>query len=611
MTAVYPAPDAAAPGAPMAGLSPPSNGPAHLSPARPMLPEEAIAWRWQWASGVADDVTRLAWLLLRWRVDPILFAAEALRVVLMPYQQQALLDLADAPAEVYAFHRLDPNFPKRQVLLPSGHGLGKTRLQAVSIWWHTLTHQFSRRVVTAPTGEQLSRQLWGEVRKMFRRLKRHWPMLAADWEIQATAVVHKNPDFGDWITIARTARAEEPEALQGAHALDDDDAFGDLAQVFGEQREAGVSGGIMVVIEEASGVDDVIREVLQGALSEEGARLLACGNPTRPDGWFARDMDRVDRYAVHRLDCRMSDRTKVYAMRYRDFGGQAHEARLRGFVRPAYWEELLRDCDGDEEHDVFKVRVRGMKPTSALTQVIRTHWVEEAQRRAPSAECLKQPGVIALDFGATSDKHGLAVRFGFAIREVDEWLPPDRPEDVTLQAVDRALDVFEQYGRRVRYIIGDSNGVGRGAMETLTRYFRDRPELGVTVVHFNSGAGAKDARRFHRARDEMWFKRGRAFFADPRCSLVAHPGLLKQLTVPGYAEGADRRIKVESKADIQRRTGEPSGNAADAVLMTLMVNTDAATPAVEPKPDPRPRVFVEHFRRLRREREGRAGYLIA
>ena len=611
MTAFSPAPDSVAPGAPAAGLSFPPNGPVRLFPARPMTADEAAAWYWRWPHAKADDVTRLSWLLLRWRVDPILFAAEALRVVLMPYQQQALLDLADAPAEVYAFHGLDPNFPPRQVLLPSGHGLGKTRLQAVAIWWHKLTHQFSRRVVTAPTGEQLSRQLWGEVRKMYRRLKRYWPMLAADWEIQATAVVHRNPDYGDWITIARTARAEEPEALQGAHALDDDDAFGDLAEIFGEEREGGQSGGILVVIEEASGVDDAIRTVLQGALSEEGARLLACGNPTRPDGWFADDMDRIDRYAVHPLDCRMSDRTKVYEMRYRDLGGQTHVARLRGFVRPAYWEELLRDCDGDDEHDVFKVRVRGMKPVSALTQVIKTHWVAEALGRAPSAECLRQPGVLSLDFGATSDKHGLAVRFGFAVREIEEWLPPDRPDEVTLQAVDRALDVIEQYAGRIRFVIGDSNGLGRGAMETLTRHFADRPECGVRVIHFNSGAGALDAKRYGRRRDEMWFKAGRAFFADPRCSLVEHPGLTKQLTTPGYTEGGDRRIKVESKAEIQRRTGEPSGNAADAVLQTLMVRVELVDAPAVAEPDPRPKVMLDHFARLGRLRDARAGHLIA
>ncbi len=610
MTPGFPPDNAAASGAPAAGLSSPSIGPTHLSPARAMTADEAAAWNWQ-VPATLDELTRLGWLLLRWRVDPIFFAVEALRIVLMPYQQQILLDLADAPAEVYAFHGLTSDLPKRQTLAPSGHGLGKTRVQAVAIWWHTLTHQFSRRIVTAPTGEQLTRQLWGEVRKMFRRLKAHWPMLANDWEIQASAIIHKNPDFGDWITVARTARAEEPEALQGAHALDDDDAFGDLATLFAEDLQKPPSGGILVIIEEASGVDDAIRMVLQGALSEEGARLLACGNPTRPDGWFARDIDRTDRYAVHCLDCRMSDRSQVYAMRYRDFGGQVHEARLRGFVRPQYWQELLTDCDGDEDHDEFRVRVRGMKPRSAQQQVIKAHWVEEAMARQPDPECLRAFGALALDFGLTSDRHALAVRFGHAVREIDEWLPADTPDEITLAAVDTAKDTVERYGRRIRYVIGDSNGVGKGAMEVLTRHYRERPELGVTVIHFNAGMGAVDNRRYNRRRDEMWFKHGRAFFADPRCSLPAQPGLRQQLTAPGYREDTARRVQVESKRDIHKRTGQPSGNAADAVLMTLMVPQTERAPAAVEEASPWPQVLRVHFERLGLLRDARAGHLIA
>ena len=577
--------------------------------ARPMTDAERVAWEWQ--ATPAEPGAFMAQLLTRWRVDPVLFTAEALRCVLMPYQQHMLLDLADAPAEVYAFHGLPDGNPKRQVLAPSGHGLGKTRLQALALWWHMLSHAFSRRIVTAPTSDQITKQLWGEVRKLYRRLKRFWPELAAEWEVQTAQVVHVNPEFGDWITVARTARAEEPEGLQGAHALDEDDVFGDLSRIFAESAEHTPSGGILVVVEEASGVDDAIRKVLQGALSEEGARFLACGNPTRPDGWFAADIARTDRYAVHCLDCRMSDRTQVYAMRYRDFGGVVHDTRIRGFVRPEYWQEVLADCDGDEDKDEFRVRVRGLVPRSAQRQVIRTHWVDQAQTRMPQAGA---PGVVGLDFGVTGDRHALAVRLGSAIVEVEDWLPPDRPEDVTLQAAERAIEAVEQYRGRIRYIVGDSNGVGRGAMEYLTRYYRDQqPQARVTVVHFNAGAGALDRRRYSRRRDEMWFKAGRAFLSDPACSLPPDTGLARELTVAGYTEDTARRIQVESKKDIERRTGQPSGNKADAVLMTLMVPahaTAAHTDAAPEAADPLPEVFRRHFERWRARRGIGGGHLI-
>ncbi|MDH5642451.1 MAG: hypothetical protein OEY28_14265, partial [Nitrospira sp.] len=194
---------------------------------------ERDAWYWQNVPKKEDD--RLRFLLVRWRADPISFAVEALRVALMPYQVQALLDFADAPAEVYAFYGADPTFPKRHVLLPSGHGLGKTRVVAVAEVWHRITHAFSKRIITAPTMDQIKGQLFGEITKLHRRLKSYWPALAAEWHIQSTGVAHANEDYGDWETVSRTARPDRPEALQGSHALDVDDEFGDLAEIFDDE----------------------------------------------------------------------------------------------------------------------------------------------------------------------------------------------------------------------------------------------------------------------------------------------------------------------------------------------------------------------------------------
>jgi hypothetical protein len=580
--------------------------------ARDFLPVERIAWNWekpcqQAGSGNAGVTPeQLGWLLTRWRVDPVMFAVEALRVTLAPYQAEILLDLADAPAPLYAFYGSDPSRPKRQVLVPSGHGLGKTRALAVAIWWHLLTHRFSMTLCTAPSSDQLTGRLWGELRKLYRRLKARWPVLADEWDILGTSVSHKNPDFGDWSVVARTARPEKPEALQGAHALDVDDEFGVMAALFGEQAKRAASGGIMVVIEEASGVDDTIRQTLEGALSEEGARLIAPGNPTRPDGWFANDCERKDRYAVHPLDCRISNRNEVAYLPYRDFGGNVHQLPIRGFVRPAYWEEILRECDGDEDADLFRVRVRGLRPRSGFTKCIKTHWIDSAMSRQPDPDSKAEPAIIALDFGLTSDKHAMAVRRGYSILDGDEWLPKDAPDQITLDAADRAIEAVKLY--RAKYIIGDSNGIGRGAMEYLSRYYQqaDQKARNVTVIHFNSGAGAVDGTRYHTRRDEMWMSKGRAFFANQRCYLPDLPGLRTQLKTPGYHEDTRRKIRVESKGDILKRTGEPSGNLADAILMSLMVVTYQA-PEAKPNTDPViPELFKRAFARFQ-SRQGAGG----
>lgn len=583
--------------------------PLHHPRCRPMEYNEALAWYWHKGAGqiiqqLPDDerdIAHLSWILQRWRLDPVCFAVEALRTKLMPYQAAVLLNLADAPYELFQFYQCDAEQAKRQVLIPSGHGLGKTRMSATSILWMLITHMFSHTLCTAPSSNQLTGRLWSEVRKLFRRLRNAWPIIADDWEILGSSIIHTNPDYGDWNAVARTARPEKPEALQGAHALDDDDADSQLADIFGDELNSSATGGILVVIEEASGVDDAIRQTLEGALSEEGARLLAPGNPTRPDGWFADDMERTDRYAVHTLDCRSSNRHKRYSLPWRDMAGKVHNLFRNGFVSASYWKNILAECDGDEDADYFRIRVKGEKPRSALFSIIKSHWVESAQGRNNDVDSASDWAIIGLDFGLTSDKHGMAIRKGFNLLDGQEWLPKEDPEQVTLEAAERAIDAQELFN--ARYIIGDSNGVGRGAMEYLTRYYRERPKLKVKVVHYNSGMGALDNKRYNRRRDEMWHKYGRKWVANPRCKLLNLPGLKRQLTAPQFSE-RNNIIYVESKADLKKR-GIESTNLADALLQTLMVHIPEAAP-LDAQPEPiqkLPTIFQKHFDRLNRRKQ--------
>lgn len=572
---------------------------------RPMTVLESQAWYWPENAKLIiaslpdheQPMAQLSWMLERWRLDPICFAVEALHTKLMPYQAAALLDLADAPIELYQFYQCDPCKPKRQVLIPSGHGLGKTRLLAVGILWMMITHMFSHTLCTAPSSSQLTGRLWSEIRKLFRRLRKYWPILANDWEIQGSSIVHINPDYGDWNVIARTARPERPEALQGAHALDDDDTDGQLAAIFADEVDTTATGGILVIIEEASGVDDTIRKTLEGALSEEGARLLAPGNPTRPDGWFADDIERTDRYAVHTLDCRLSNRELVYGLPWRDTAGNIHNLTMRGFVSPRYWENILAECDGDEEADYFKIRVRGEKPRSAQFSLVKEHWVTAAQERSNDPDSIHEPIVIGIDFGLTSDKHAMAVRQGYNMLDGQEWLRKEDPEQVTMEAAERAIDAQELFN--ARYIIGDSNGVGRGAMEHLTKHYRKHTNKHVKVIHYNAGRGALDKNRYSRRRDEMWHKYGRKWLANPRCCLLDAPGLKRQLTAPQFEE-RNNVVYVESKKSLKTR-GYESTNLADALLQTLMVHlplTDLEDD--EPaEPDLTNSIFHNHFKRLK------------
>jgi len=132
---------------------------------------------------------------------------------------------------------------------------------------------------TAPTGHQLSDILWAEIAKWHRAMKERVPELAAEfaWGSERYSMLtHPQESFA----VARTSRPENPEALQGFH-----------------------SENILFLIDEASGVPEVVFRVAEGALSTDGAFVVMAANPTREEGYFYDSHHKMrDRWAALHWD---------------------------------------------------------------------------------------------------------------------------------------------------------------------------------------------------------------------------------------------------------------------------------------------------------------------
>ena len=128
----------------------------------------------------------------------------------------------------------------------SGHGVGKSTVEAWTIIWFMCTRPFPKIPCTAPTQHQLFDILWAEVSKWLRNN----PLLSGEL-IWTKEKVYMRGYPEEWFAVARTA--SKPDALQGFHAED-----------------------LLFIIDEASGVKDNIFEPVLGALSTPGARLLMC-----------------------------------------------------------------------------------------------------------------------------------------------------------------------------------------------------------------------------------------------------------------------------------------------------------------------------------------------
>ena len=126
----------------------------------------------------------------------------------------------------------------------SGHGIGKSAVEAWAVIWFICTRPYPKIPCTAPTQHQLYDILWAEISKWLRSNP------ALQREITWTQErVYMNGAKEEWFAVARTANT--PDALQGFH-----------------------SESMLFIIDEASGVDDEVFEPVLGALSTEGARLL-------------------------------------------------------------------------------------------------------------------------------------------------------------------------------------------------------------------------------------------------------------------------------------------------------------------------------------------------
>lgn len=215
-----------------------------------------------------------------WRNDPVLYAKQRLGLNATLHQKKLLNAIKEPGAKVTA---------------RSGHGTGKSAGMAVAIWWKLECFSYSKVPCTAPSAVQLRDILWAEVAKWYRHSYEMSKKYGFPPELYLSNMFEITQDkiscIGapkEWFAVARTARPEQPDALQGFHASDIT-VTEDGRDVVVEEVNKGDyrKGQIMFVIEEAGGVHDKIFEVAEGALSSPNASLLMGGNPTRGTGYFA------------------------------------------------------------------------------------------------------------------------------------------------------------------------------------------------------------------------------------------------------------------------------------------------------------------------------------
>lgn len=427
------------------------------------------------------------------RRDPVRFVDKVLGFTPWSTQRAILESVRDNP----------------RTAVRSCHGSGKTAIAARCVLWFLAAHPNSRVVTTAPTFTQVRDLLWREIAAGVARAPQGFfgePNLTR-LEVSPT-----------WFAVGLSTRT--PEHFQGHHAEN-----------------------LLLVVDEASGVDEAIYEAAEGFLTAPGARVLLIGNPTATSGTFFR--------AFH------SERTlyrtiHIPATETPNLTGEEVPAPVAKSLVSAAWVEEKRAQWG-EHSPMFQVRAMGNFPTDPDDAVLGIGKVERARER----EC--EPGtpvVIACDVARYgSDETVIAVRRGDRIRLARSYNGRNLMETAgNIIEVARA----EWDERTPVRVVVDDTGLGGGVTDRLR-------EQGYTVEAFSGGARANEPDLYPNRRSEAWFA-----FADQidHVDLDTDEQLAADLVAPRYTlDSAGRRV-VEKKDQTKRRLGR-SPDRADAVLMAF------------------------------------------
>ena len=476
-----------------------------------------------------------------WRVDPVLYARQ--RLGLNPTRQQQQLLEAMVPTGA-------------RVSVRAGHSVGKSTALATTILWHMECYEYCRIPCTAPTASQLYVVLWAELSKWIRRsdeqamrdrLPRPFWLSSLFKIVQDRLFDAGAPN--EWFAVARTAKKENPDALQGFHATDlmisDDD-------VAIQRSDAG--GSILYIIEEASGVADEIIEVIEGALAGRRARLLMVGNPVRNTGFFARSHHQ-ERSFYTTLHFRCDD-SPIPAADYR---------------------ERLEKKYGVNSN-IVRVRADGEFPKQDDDVLIPLEAAEAALLRDP-VETDFTGGILGVDvarFG--DDRTCLVLRKGRQVGLIEVYAKQD-----TMATVGHVMRLHEKYN--LSRINVDVDGLGGGVVDRLKEL--RAPVRGVHALETGTlppkvkgrTASRAPVARFDRLeatpramKDYMWITMADWYIEEEPtfagCDTDYMEDMVGECTTVCYSFDSSGRLTVESKDDLKKR-GVRSPDLADSLALTF------------------------------------------
>ena len=405
------------------------------------------------------------------------------------------------------------DFDTLREAVASGRGIGKSALVSWLVIWMLTTRIGSTTIVSANSESQLRKVTWAEITKWLAMgLNSHWfevsatSLQPAKW---LTELVERDLRKGTryWGVEGRLWSAENPDAFAGVHNMD----------------------GVLVIFDEASGIDDAIWAVTAGFFTENTPNRFwfAFSNPRRNTGYFYETFhSKRDFWNTKVVDARTVEGTdkQVYQQIIDEYGPDSAQAH---------------------------VEVYGQFPSAGDDQFIGANTVDEAMKRVKYQD-MSAPIVIGVDparFGA--DATVIAVRQGRDIVKIIRHRGDD-----TMTVVGYVIEAIEEF--KPTLVVIDEGGLGAGIVDRLK-------EQRYKITGVNFGNKAKNPIMYGNMRAQMW--------GDMRewlktASIPNDRFLKTDLISPMMKPDSRGTIFLESKKDMKAR-GLASPDAADAICVTF------------------------------------------
>ena len=403
-----------------------------------------------------------------------------------------------------------------KVAVPSGHSCGKSFIAAVLALWWLYRKPRSVVVTTAPTARQVEDILWGEIRERYHTAPRKLP---------GRQLLSKIEVGDKWMAVGFTAAPKQSQisatTFQGYH-----------------------SDNVMMIYDEATGVDEQIQQGGTALTMRPTDRTLAIANPTDRNCWFAKKA--LDKWHVVHLSC--ENHPNVLCK---------DPEIIPGAVTQEWIDERLEEYGG-RDTPLFKSKVLGELPGDDPDSLIQIGWVSRAQRDVEGENDDGRGTALGLDVAG----EGGDLTVLWAAKNGRTWIPKLGGKHAwhSGQNVMKAVELVQRAMAEipdVRTVCVDSTAIGSGVTARLNElnrrgelpFYRTGPVMSTAVkkpyiieVNFGSNAWAKA--KFVNKKSELWWRGREALEAEdiliPNDAELATYGLpkgsslLTQLMTPIY-----------------------------------------------------------------------------